>query len=901
MRHGLKTAWILGLTAIAMACSSDEKKASSSPAAAAAPTAATGPTGQGPNKEPVETAAKTPEARPTPPPPVGEPTAESPPAPPPPAPPPPAPVTELGPTADGATYQMPKAQLDKAYLISIALNDGPPFGVGVSVPAFIGHFELLGSDLFLVENVDAYQVASKTLPTERLLAKFAVRSTSDDAIVFDFLGGVDQLLMRSEVAGDAVIDVMSSLVRKSFVKDGALFVEQTIQIRQAENTASDPVNDGALFSRVKYTFVPYAPASGFAVRDFSPKVGFFTADVYDLATGQKRKLAERWRRSAPIKYSLAGVPDGFKNAVRDGVLYWEKAIGENFVAVEDAPEGVGPNEPGVNVIQWVNSLEMTYAYADWVADPTTGEIVQAQIYLPSFWAIGTRREAIAFVAEAGAGHSAVRPHRESRDSALCFHDQNDKYVSAMRALLADPAVDDAAIARFSSDVLTATVAHEVGHTLGLRHNFAGSLGAHEDALADSAFHSYLETGEVPETAVTSSSIMDYNPDRFDAMMGAKMRLKRSTLLAYDAKAIAWGYSDDAEHLDEDVGVFCTDESANGAILDCLRFDAPGLPLASAFRDFVTSKNAAGSDLANRFLEALDPTGGGPRHEVTEVPLRPGSNGARDASSLERLLAMLRPDARLLAIESQLPFHTEFNDDDYVEMLTSYQRGWLSDQEGGFASILGAVVPHAGASDEMAMTPWAVDAQAVFAAQVTSESFRSGTDAAGEPYRFSDEDVAYMQGAGERYFVIYDEALVAGAVSALSTSRFADVDASADQRTIAASMAAALADLATAVILAGDGGSIQKVVENHSIDTPTPRYGIETRLAAAALLAPDRFALPFPVDFSKTTRDDLIAVLSDRMDEINFHGVIADEDLPESVRILVIELRVLIGALSNQGL
>ena len=111
----------------------------------------------------------------------------------------------------------------------------------------------------------------------------------------------------------------------------------------------------------------------------------------------------------------ANTPDEYKEAIRSGVLYWNKAFGREVVSVIEAPAGVSAPSFYYNLIQWVDWKDAGYAYADAQMDPRTGEIIHAQIFLTSAFAFsglsGARKLLKRLVGEQNNSHAGKHKNK----------------------------------------------------------------------------------------------------------------------------------------------------------------------------------------------------------------------------------------------------------------------------------------------------------------------------------------------------------------------------------------------------------------------------------------------------------------------------------------------------------
>jgi Met-zincin/Domain of unknown function (DUF5117) len=270
-------------------------------------------------------------------------------------------------------------------------------------------------------------------------------------------------------------------------------------VRQVTPTAT------ALTVREHHSLVELPPA-GYRPRAYDPRSGFDAMSYQDYATpiGEplvkrltvRHRLDKRDPRAAisepvaPIVYYLdRGAPEPIRSALLDGARWWtaafEAAGFRDAFRVELMPEGADPMDLRYHVIQWVHRATRGWSYGASVVDPRTGEILKGHVSLGS---LRVRQDYL--IAEA-----LLAPHREGQPATS----------AAAEAL---------ALAR-----LRQLAAHEVGHTLGLVHNFAAST-------------------------IGRASVMDYPPPV--VTLGADGAPDVSAAYAtgigaWDKLAITWGY------------------------------------------------------------------------------------------------------------------------------------------------------------------------------------------------------------------------------------------------------------------------------------------------------------------------------------------------------------------------
>jgi hypothetical protein len=227
------------------------------------------------------------------------------------------------------------------------------------------------------------------------------------------------------------------------------------------------------------------PDAGYTPRRLDPRVGVFAVEFYDYASPFTEPIEKRWivrhrlqkkdpqaAVSEPVKpivyYVDNGVPEPIRSALIEGASWWAEAFEaagfRNAFQVKVLPSDADPMDVRYNMINWVHRSSRGWSYGGSITDPRTGEIIKGNVTLGSLrirqdYLIGT---GLIPVFESGT-HGTGAPWSEC-ELGVALTDTD--YLAQL-----DPTVD---AGRMSLARIRQLAAHEVGHTLGLAHNFAAS-------------------------------------------------------------------------------------------------------------------------------------------------------------------------------------------------------------------------------------------------------------------------------------------------------------------------------------------------------------------------------------------------------------------------------------------
>jgi len=292
------------------------------------------------------------------------------------------------------------------------------------------------------------------------------------------------------------------------------------------------------------------PEDGFEPRFADPRVGYFSTRVDDMTSFSAtpwRDPIQRWRLAKknpgvelsepvkPIVFWLDNTtPDAFRDEVAGGVLAWndafEQAGFKNAIEVKVQPDDADWDAEDIryNVLRWTASDESPWGgYGPAFTNPRTGEVIGSDIMLELGWLRSYNRWDRVFV-EGGQGEHLGIGRR-------CYLGARRAHQLAIAALTSNATFnEDSELLRQS---VVDLVMHEVGHALGLNHNFIASTYLTPEQLQDR---------QTTEAQGIASSVMDYIPPNL-APPGKPQGMYFSDKVGvYDRWAIEYGYSEALE-------------------------------------------------------------------------------------------------------------------------------------------------------------------------------------------------------------------------------------------------------------------------------------------------------------------------------------------------------------------
>jgi hypothetical protein len=799
---------------------------------------------------------------------------------------------------------IPRAGFGKEYILSASIIPQALSATSTGLAGKIVRFELFHDGVDLYEATQGLLV-TEDLPARRLLTTFPIVEQDDQQVVIDFNKGMRRVFTDIWYGGggfDVAGRSRSLEVPQSRVFDVRQDGDQVVirQSAQARDRGVDPNREERY--ELRYFISPYAP------REFKSKehnasearyVRFFEVQSQvEPVTGRLTTKIARFDLARPVLFYYSdNTPPDYVEAMREGILYWNRAFGKEVVKAEKAPKGVTAPDLEHNVVQWVPWDNAGFAYADVLVDPRTGSSEHGQAYMTSVFAIGGKsraRELLRLMRatieaketkdkgdpKAAAGGQPGLGIDFMTPSSLCSVDREafaQQLAAGLEGMLAEGKLDDAAVLRASQDYVREVVAHEVGHVLGLRHNFAGSLAGtltHKDL--DEWFRQYVTDVKTNTfaTNVTSFSVMDYNTFKASIFLGQVIHASKEAL-PYDKAAIQWGYYDSAEPQQKKL-LFGTDDDTR-AYGDVNRFDYGVEPVVGAYAVLGDTITNLPSSIIETFIRARAPRDPRDRRPLEEVNLSVGSYVSALSGALNDILVWFKASTRSLRVENAFEF---VGDLDRKEIIQAHWKalGEQVEKVGGVDRLVFAFLPvdlklELKAEPKEVRAVEKIDAKRLtdrLAKLLEAPAYTNFVGLDEKTYTFTKDEKELILKRGRKFFEEFEKAVVRSTCGVLERAQ-RDIGVEANKAVgdedVVAQLEKRIIDFAKLVITAKSEDERRRgKVDKGFVEVVDFKYDLETRLAAARALGDaigsfKGWAVDAKGDLNKQLKDDVDAALN----------------------------------------
>lgn len=341
----------------------------------------------------------------------------------------------------------------------------------------------------------------------------------------------------------------------------------------------------ALTLHVRYSLSQLSENRSYRSRLADDRIGYFFTAYKDISNNNRRdsfvRYINRWHLEKqdpnaslsppkkPIVFWIENaVPIEYRDAIREGVLMWNKAFEKagfkDAIQVQQMPDNADwdPADIRYNTIRWFNSIDGFFARGPARINPLTGEILDADIIVDAGLVREFQQDFRRLVEQIQVQENSLvsnligstnlcpsvanrRPLSQrmsglsqiARANDLCYSVESVQQLGIDQmqlSLLADTPLKSEQFKEYIHQRMRWLIAHEVGHTLGLRHNFRGSTLLPLQELNDI---------KVTQTKGLVNSVMDYLPINLPPQGTSHGEYFPSSIGPYDEWAIEYGYKE----------------------------------------------------------------------------------------------------------------------------------------------------------------------------------------------------------------------------------------------------------------------------------------------------------------------------------------------------------------------